>query len=96
MAIIDAAFDTVLSSRLDTIHHHALQSLLETIDGLLGLQLLETTPDISDDQKRLIIERSRAREEKDYARSDELRDELHKSGLTVRDTASGPIWEYTR
>jgi Cysteinyl-tRNA synthetase len=95
MAIIDRAFDEVLSSRLDTIHQHALVSLIETIDQLYGLKLLETTPDISDDQKRLIIERVRVRENKDYARSDEIRDELAKSGIAVRDTASGPIWEYT-
>jgi len=96
MAIIDGAFDTVLTSRLDDIHQHALISFLETIDQLLGLKLLDTTPDISDDHKRLIIERARAREDKDYARSDEIRDELAKSGIAVRDTASGPIWEYTR
>lgn len=96
MAIIDDAFDTVLASRVEDIHEHALISFLESIDELLGLKLLETTPDISDDQKRLIIERTRAREEKDYAKSDELRDELEKSGIAVRDTASGPIWEYVR
>ena len=95
LALIDGAFDTVLSSRLDDLHQHALVSYLETIDELLGLQLLQTTPDVSDDIKRLIIERSRARENKDYARSDEIRDELSKSGVAVRDTASGPIWEYT-
>lgn len=96
MAIIDGAFDAVLSSRLDTIHQHALVSFIETIDELFGLQLLNTTPDISDDQKRLIIERTRARERADYTRADEIRDELEKNGIAVRDTASGPIWEYTR
>lgn len=96
MAIIDDAFDVVLSTRLEDIHDHAFNSFLETIDALLGLKLLDTTPDISDEQKRLIIERTRAREQKDYARSDELRDELQKSGITVRDTAFGPVWEYTR
>jgi len=96
MALIDGAFDEVLSSQLDDIHQHALVSLLETIDQLYGLKLLETTPDISDDQKRLIIERARAREAQDYARSDEIRDELAKNGIAVRDTASGSIWEYTR
>lgn len=96
MAIIDGAFDTVLSSKLATIHQHALVSFIETIDELLGLKLLETTQDISDDQKRLIIERTRARDNKDYSRSDEIRNELEKSGIAVRDTASGPIWEYTR
>lgn len=96
MAIIDAAFDTVLSSRLDDIHQHALISLLETIDALLGLDLLGTTPDISDDLKRLIIERARVREDKNYERSDQIRDELAESGITVRDTLAGQIWEYTR
>ena len=94
LAIIDDAFDGVITSKLGDVHQHALVSFLETIDELLGLKLLETTPDISDDQKRLIIERTRAREQKNYAQSDELRAELEKSGVTVRDTASGPIWEY--
>lgn len=95
MAIIDSAFDRVLTSKRDDIHQHALVSLLEMIDALYGIKLLDTTPDISDEHKRLIIERTRARENKDYARSDEIRDELEKNGIAVRDTASGPIWEYT-
>ena len=95
LAIIDDAFDTVVNSKLNTLHQHALVSFLETIDELLGLNLLETTPDVTDDEKRIIIERQRAREQKDFARSDELRSQLEKSGITIRDTASGPIWEYT-
>lgn len=94
LATIDDAFDTVLSSKITTLHQHALISFLETIDELLGLNLLKTTPDINDGQKLLIIERTRAREQKDYKKSDKLRHELEKSGITVRDTASGPIWEY--
>ncbi|MES2631089.1 MAG: cysteine--tRNA ligase [Patescibacteria group bacterium] len=94
LAIIDDAFDNILSSRADRLHQHALVSFIETIDELLGLKLLETTPDISDEQKKLILERVRARENKDYTKSDELRTELEKSGITVRDTASGPVWEY--
>lgn len=96
MAIIDGAFDTVLASRVDDIHQHAFTAFLETIDQLLGIKLLETTPDISDEQKRLIVERTRVREAKDYARSDEIRDELAANGIAVRDTPSGPIWEYTQ
>lgn len=95
MAVIDRAFDGVLNSRLDDIHQHALVSLLEMIDGLYGIKLLDTTPDISDEHKHLIIERVHVREAKDYARSDEIRDELAKIGIAVRDTASGPVWEYT-
>lgn len=96
MAIIDTAFDTVLSSRVDDIHQHALISFLEMVDQLLGLDLLGTTPDISDDAKRLIVERARARENKDYQRSDEIRAALSKEGVGIRDTPSGQIWEYIK
>jgi cysteinyl-tRNA synthetase len=93
-AIIDDAFGRILSASIDDIHQHALTSFVETIDDLLGLQLLKTSPDISDDVKRLIIERERARENKDFNASDKIRGEIEKSGVTVRDTAKGSIWEY--
>ena len=95
MAIIDEAFAAIATSRLDTIHRHALITFLETIDQLLGLQLIETSPDISDDAKRLLLERARARDAKDYEKSDDLRDTLASHGITVRDTPSGQVWEYS-
>jgi len=93
-AIIDEAFSRLQSHNLEDIHQHALTSLLETIDETLGLQLIASTKDIDDDVKRLIIERERARENKDWAASDQLRTDIEKSGITVRDTAHGSIWEY--
>lgn len=94
MAIIDDAFDTVSSTKLDDIHEHALLSFLETIDDVLGLDLLGSTPDITNALKLLVIERSRSRERKDFIRSDQIREELAKEGIAVRDTPAGPIWEY--
>lgn len=94
-AIIDEAFSKLEGANIEDIHHDALVSFLETIDELLGLQLLETTKDISDDLKRRIIERERARENKDWQAADRLRDEIEKSGITVRDTAHGSVWEYS-
>lgn len=93
-AIIDDAFSKIEGIDIEDIHQHALTSFLETIDSLLGLQLLETTNDISDDIKRLIIERERARENKEWDTADKLRHEIEKDGITVRDTAHGSIWEY--
>ena len=93
--IIDDAFSRILGVSVDDIHQHALTSFLETIDDLLGLQLLKTTPDIHDDVKRLIVERERARDNKDWKASDSLRADIEKSGITVRDTANGSIWEYS-
>lgn len=94
LTIIDDAFNRLQTAKLSDIHQHALVQLLETIDETLGLQLLTTTPDIDDDTKRLIMQRQQARERKDWADSDSLRTQIEKSGVTVRDTATGPIWEY--
>lgn len=94
-AIIDEAFSKLAGSDIETIHHHALTTFLETIDEVLGLSLLSTTKDISDDSKRLIIERERARENKDWKAADRLRSDIEKNGITVRDTAHGTIWEYS-
>jgi len=93
-AIIDEAFSRIQGKDIEHIHRHALTSFLETIDQLLGLDLLGSTPDIHDDVKRLIIERERARDNKDWAAADKLRAAIEKSGITVRDTAHGSIWEY--
>lgn len=95
MTIIDEAFSRLESVRLDDIHQHALTQLLEAIDDTLGLELINSTKDIEDDVKRLIIERQQARDSKDWKKSDDLRDEIQKSGVIIRDTASGPIWEYS-
>lgn len=92
--LIDEAFGLLIHASVDDIHQHALTSLLQTIDDILGLQLIDSTKDISDDLKRLIIERERARDNKDWKAADQLRSTIEKSGITVRDTAHGSIWEY--
>ena len=66
----------------------------EAIDELLGLYLVATTPDIADEQKQRIIARERAREDKDWAESDRIRDELLASGIILNDTAHGTTWRY--
>lgn len=94
LTIIDDAFSRLSNAKLDDIHQHALTQLLETIDDVLGLNLITSTPDISDDSKRLIIERQQARDSKDWAKSDKIRSTIEKSGITIRDTTVGSIWEY--
>ena len=64
------------------------------IDELFGLRLIDDTSDIDDEVRKLIDERQAAREAKDYAKSDEIRDKLAKRGITVKDTAEGPVWGY--
>lgn len=91
---IDQAFSQLDSTATTDIHRAGLVEVLETIDHTLGLKLLETTPDITDEQKQLIIERQRARDNKDWATSDQLRDQLLEQSISVRDTSHGTIWEY--
>lgn len=93
LRIVDETFNFIESHSIDRVNRHTLVELLEAIDELLGLDLLGTTPDITDEQKQLIIERERARDAKDWATSDEIRDKLSKGGITVRDTPAGTIWE---
>ena len=93
LRLIDETFSVLESHNLATLDHDAIVQLLQAIDDMLGLQLLDTTPDITDDQKQLVLEREKARNEKDWARSDELRDELEKQNIAVRDTPNGTVWE---
>lgn len=68
-----------------------LDEFLIFIDQILGLKL-NGRPDINDAQKQLINQRRQARDNQDWAKSDQIRDQLAEQGLGVRDTASGPIW----
>lgn len=94
LKIIDDAFSKVSGAPLEDIHETAFKQLLETIDDVLGLKLLDTTPDLSDEQKMLILERERARDAKDWDKSDKLRDELARSGIAINDSPSGSVWQY--
>ncbi len=92
LRIVDEAFARVDGKSLDRIHRHGLVSFLESVDELLGVQLIDTTPDIDDEAKRTILERERAREAKDWVKSDQLRDTLARAGISVRDMPSGTVW----
>ena len=84
----DEAFDLFKPEQTDL---GALDMLLTAIDQLLGLKLIETTPDITPEDYELIDERQQARHAKDWARSDQLRDELAKRGIQIKD-GPAPIW----
>lgn len=79
---------------IDQLPDSTPKSTWEFIDELFGLNLLNDSPDITDEQKELLEARKKAREEKDFGKSDELRTELEKTGISVKDTNAGQIWQY--
>ncbi|HMS23550.1 MAG TPA: cysteine--tRNA ligase [Candidatus Saccharibacteria bacterium] len=68
---------------------------LAQIDEMLGLSL-DNRPDISGDQKSLLKKRQEAKDDKDYATADKVREELESQGIAIRDTDNGQIWQRTR
>jgi len=90
----DKAFDELERTNKDMLDKSMIEQALIQIDDMLGLKLLDSTPDISDDLKQLVIERDRARELRDWERSDALRVQLAEAGVGVNDTASGTRWYY--
>ena len=68
----------------------------QKVDELFGLDLLADSQDIDDEVREMISARQTARLKKNWAESDRLRDLLAERGITVKDTADGPVWEYLR
>ncbi len=89
---IDKAFDAIEKSDPRSIERTAFDAFLKAIEDLLGILLLAKTPDISDDDIRLIQERLTARSEKNWQRSDEIRNDLLARGIALNDTQYGSYW----
>jgi len=86
--------DTIDNGGINSGAQETFGSFLQWFDNALGLQLANTA-DITDEQKRIITEREAAREAKDWAKSDQLRDQLAEQGIGLRDTPVGAIWHHT-
>lgn len=78
-------------SKRDELSTQAFSAFLHTVDDLLGLPL-EAVKDTTSEQKQVLAEREQAREQKDWVRSDELRDNLETLGVGLRDTPHGALW----
>jgi len=64
-------------------------ALLKRWDGVLGLDLARASAPVPLQAQRLLEERRQARDAKDFAKSDRLRDELASLGVVVIDTPEG-------
>ena len=70
----------------------ALRAALQRMDGVLGL--LERPTLVLDEQvEELIRRRTAARDSKDFAEADRIREQLAQRGILLEDTPEGPIWK---
>lgn len=95
---ITAIFDLVKEINLKATEENSKEFLNATLDlfkkltKILGI-MEEEKEDLSEDIEKLIEERNAARKEKNFARADEIRDELKEMGIEIEDTRSGTTWK---
>ena len=65
---------------------------IKKIDKILGV--LGFDDNLDNDIMEMIKEREKARKNKDWDKSDQLRDALLDRGIIVEDTPSGTVWKY--
>ena len=71
----------------------AALAFLEKADTVLGFIAAEKKDSLSEEENGLIEERAKAKLAKDFKRSDEIRNELLKRGIEIRDTKDGTVWK---
>ena len=73
----------------------AVREALAYMDGVLGVGMFEAAPkeDLDAEVERMIREREEARERKDWAEADRIRDDLAARGILLEDTEGGTLWK---
>ncbi|NLB07064.1 MAG: cysteine--tRNA ligase [Desulfobulbaceae bacterium] len=82
----------VQDGQLDKDQKNDVLEALRQVNTVLGVLRLEQCP-LPPEIDRLIRLRERARQLKDWTAADSAREELLRQGVTIHDTASGPVWE---
>ncbi|MBV8528458.1 MAG: cysteine--tRNA ligase [Candidatus Dormibacteraeota bacterium] len=77
---------------------HAVRSLLDEVDDVLGVFPLvdrerELAGGLDEEEESLLQQRAAARQARDFALSDRLREELARRGIDIDDTPGGQRWK---
>jgi cysteinyl-tRNA synthetase len=72
------------------------QEMLRELTGVLGLRLVEKKGSSEQEAQvnALIAERNEARQQKHWARSDQIRDQLKELGVIIEDSKEGTKWRW--
>jgi cysteinyl-tRNA synthetase len=84
----NAALD---ADRVGAGSRDALLALIDDVDTHLDV-LRSDEPGLADEVERLIAEREVARKARDFARADQIRDELRRRGIALEDSRDGVRW----
>ena len=88
----NAALD---AGRVGVDAREALLAFISEFDAHLDVVRAEE-PGLADEVERLISEREAARKARDFARSDQIRDELRQKGIALEDSKDGVRWRRVR
>lgn len=79
----------------EEVNEKTKKEIVKEIDQVLSLNLLKKEEKIIDEAyiKEMIEKRNIAKKNKDYALADSIRNELEKSGILLKDTREGTIFE---
>ena len=76
--------------QLETSNTSPDEATLKEFNEVLGIDLMKD--DIDESAKELLKKRKEARDNKDWTKSDELREKLKDQGIEINDTAHGQLW----
>ncbi|MCP3033235.1 cysteine--tRNA ligase [Halobacillus sp. A1] len=97
---ISVLFDVTKAANLylksDQTHTEVIERFIQTIEeltGVLGLVIKQDDELLDEEIDALIEERKQARKDRNFARADEIRDELKARDIVLEDTAQGTRWK---
>ncbi len=94
--LFDLAKEANRYTREEQTSKQVLESFLTLFDeiaGVLGISLRAETELLDEDIDALIEERNEARRRRNFARADEIRDELKEQQIILEDTPQGVRWK---